>query len=263
MRRRLRSDRPVMTPLAAISLGMLGLLAGLLIGAVGIGGVILVPALVYFGGIPIHAAIAGAMMSYVLTGLIGTLVYAGKNSIRWGMAGWLCAGAMPAALAGALAAGRASSLLLEILIGLLTAASGVRALPASPADDGARSAISNSALGFIGAVTGFGSALSGTGGPLILVPILMWLELPVLTAIALSQAIQLPIALLATAGNALSGNLDLTLGVLLAAGLAVGTFVGARIAHAVPRAILRRAVAMVLVVVGAAITIKVIARLLA
>jgi uncharacterized membrane protein YfcA len=263
MRRRLRPDRPVMTALAAISLGMLGLLAGLLIGAVGIGGVILVPALVYFGGIPIHAAIAGAMMSYVLTGLIGTLVYAGKNSIRWGMAGWLCAGAMPAALAGALAAGRASSLLLEILIGLLTAASGVRALPASPADDGARSAISNPALGFIGAVTGFGSALSGTGGPLILVPILMWLELPVLTAIALSQAIQLPIALLATAGNAWSGNLDLTLGVLLAAGLAVGTFVGARIAHAVPRAILRRAVAMVLVVVGAAITIKVIARLLA
>jgi hypothetical protein len=264
VRRRLRFDRSAMTALAAISLGMLGLFAGLLIGAVGIGGVILVPALVYFGGIPIHAAIAAAMMSYVLTGLIGTLVYAGKNSIRWGMAGWLCAGAMPAALAGALAAGRASSLLLEILIGLLTAASGVRALPASPSDDGARSdAISNPALGFIGAITGFGSALSGTGGPLILVPILIWLELPVLTAIALSQAIQLPIALLATAGNAWSGNLDLTLGVLLAAGLAVGTFVGARIAHAVPRALLRRAVAIVLVAVGAAITIKVIARLVA
>src|SRR5512145_774282 len=112
-----RSDHPAMTALAAVSLGMLGLLAGVLIGAVGIGGVILVPALVYFGGIPIHAAIAAAMMSYLLTGLIGTLVYAGKNSIRWGMAAWLCAGAMPAALAGALAAGRASSLLLEILIG--------------------------------------------------------------------------------------------------------------------------------------------------
>lgn len=251
-----------MTALAAILLGMLGLLAGLLIGAVGIGGVILVPALVYFGGIPIHVAIAAAMMSYVLTGLIGTLVYARKNSIRWGMAGWLCAGAMPAALAGALAAGRASSLLLEILIGVLTAASGARALPASRAGDGTRSdAVSGPALGLIGAVTGFGSALSGTGGPLILVPILIWLELPVLTAIALSQAIQLPIALLATAGNVLSGNLDLALGALLAVGLAVGTFVGARIAHAVPRAALRRAVAVVLVVVGAAITIKVIARL--
>jgi uncharacterized protein len=253
-----------MTALAAISFGMLGLLAGLMIGAVGIGGVILVPALVYFGGIPIHLAIAAVMMSYVLTGLIGTLVYSSKKSIRWGMAGWLCAGAMPAALAGALAAGLASPLLLEVLIGLLTAAAGVHALPASPAGDDARSnAVSSPALGFIGAVTGFGSALSGTSGPLILVPILMWLDLPVLTAIALSQAIQLPIALLATAGNFLSGNLDPTLGVLLATGLAIGTFVGARIAHAVPRPALRRAVAIVLVVVGASIVIKVMARLFA
>jgi uncharacterized membrane protein YfcA len=251
------------TALAAISLGMLGLLAGLMIGVVGIGGAVLVPALVYFGGIPIHVAIAAAMMSYVLTGLVGTLVYAGENSIRWGTAWWLCAGAMPAALAGALAAGSASSLLLEVLIGLLTVASGVYALLASPAGDGAHSAISSPALGFIGAVTGFGSALSGTGGPLILIPILIWLDVPVLTAIGLSQAIQLPIALLATAGNFFSGNLNPTLGLLLAAGLAIGTFVGARIAHAVPRKALRRAVAMVLVIVGASIAIKVMARLFA
>jgi uncharacterized membrane protein YfcA len=253
-----------MTTLGAIFLGILGLLAGLLIGAVGIGGVILVPVLVYFGGIPIHAAIAAAMMSYVFAGLIGTLVYTSKNSIRWSMAAWLCAGAMPAALAGALAAERAPSLLLELLIGLLTAASGIQALPARRGGDGVRSvALSSPALGSIGAVTGFGSALSGTGGPLILVPILIWLELPVLTAIALSQAIQLPIAVLATAGNYFSGNLDLTLGVLLAIGLAVGTFAGARIAHAVPHTALRRAVAIVLIVVGAAIAIKVTARLFA
>jgi uncharacterized protein len=251
------------TALAAISLGMLGVLAGLMIGVVGIGGVVLVPALAYFGGIPIHVAIAAAMMSYLLAGLIGTLVYAREKSFRWGMACWLCAGAMPAALAGALAAGRASSLFLEVLIGLVTAASGAHALLASPAGDAHSNAISSPALGFIGAVTGFGSALSGTSGPLILVPILIWLDVPVLTAIGLSQAIQLPIALLATVGNFFYGYLDPTLAVLLAAGLAIGTFVGARIAHAVPRAALRRAVAMVLVVVGASIATNVMARLFA
>ncbi|MGA7486747.1 MAG: TSUP family transporter, partial [Xanthobacteraceae bacterium] len=76
-----------MTALAAVFLGMLGLVAGLMIGAVGIGGVILVPALVDFGGSPIHAAIAAAMASYLLTGLIGTLVYTSKKTIRWSMAG--------------------------------------------------------------------------------------------------------------------------------------------------------------------------------
>jgi uncharacterized protein len=251
-----------MTGTSALALGALGLLAGLMIGGVGIGGVVLVPALVYFGGISIHAAIAAAMLSYILTGLIGTLVYARANSIRWDMAGWLCAGAMPAALAGALAANQASSLALEILIGLLTASSGVHALFASAAGDGSReSPMPNAALGSIGALTGFGSALSGTGGPLILVPILMWLDLPVLMAIGLSQAIQLPIALLATAGNFFSGSLDLTVGMPLAAGLAVGTFVGARTAHTVPRAALRRAVAIVLIVVGISIAVNVIARL--
>src|SRR5262245_61286177 len=111
-----------------IMLMMLGLLAGLLIGAVGIGGVILVPALVFFGHIPIHTAIAGAMMSYILTGLVGTLLYARAKSIRWDMVGWLWAGAMPAALAGALAANAAPAGLLEVLIGLLTVSSGLHSL---------------------------------------------------------------------------------------------------------------------------------------
>jgi uncharacterized membrane protein YfcA len=82
----------------------LGLLAGFFIGAAGIGGVILVPALVYFAGAPILAAISGAMLSYILTGLFGTLLYAKAKFIQWDMAGWLFAGAIPAALAGAFTA---------------------------------------------------------------------------------------------------------------------------------------------------------------
>jgi uncharacterized membrane protein YfcA len=252
-----------MIPFEVVTLVGLGCLAGLLIGAVGIGGVILVPALVYFGGVPIHAAIAGAMMSYLLTGLVGTLVYARAKSIQWNMVGWLWAGAMPAALGGALAANLASPVVLEILIGLLTLSTGLQALLSSvdvKMSEARR--ISNPVLGCIGAVTGFLSALSGTGGPLILVPILLYLELPVLTAVGLSQVIQLPIALLATAGNLGYGSLDMVLGGLLALGLAFGTWGGATVAHAVPRATLRRMVSLVLVIVGVSIFINLALRLL-
>jgi len=253
-----------MTAFATIVLVGLGLAAGLLIGAVGIGGVILVPALVYFGGVPIHGAIAGAMMSYILTGLVGTIFYARARSIRWDMVGWLWAGAMPAALAGAFTANLISAVLLEVLIGLLTASSGLHALASRPVDRASHTkSISNPALGLIGAVTGFVSAVSGTGGPLVLVPVLMWLELPVLTAVGLSQVIQLPIALLATAGNLSYGSLDLTFGGLLATGLAIGAWAGATIAHTVPRALLRRMVSIVLVVVGVLIFARVAARLVA
>lgn len=240
----------------------LGLLAGLLIGSVGIGGVILVPALVFFGQVPIHDAIAGAMMSYIFTGFVGTLVYARAKSIRWEMVGWLWAGAMPAALVGALAANAASAPLLEVLIGLLTVSSGLHTLLSGAAQDVQEgSTISKPGLGLIGAITGFASAISGTGGPLVLVPILMWLHLPVLTAVGLSQVIQLPIALLASAGNWYSGRLDMTLGGLLSVGVVLGAWGGARIAHAVPRATLRRMVSIVLVVVGALIFFRVAQRL--
>jgi uncharacterized membrane protein YfcA len=170
---------------------------------------------------------------------------------------------MPAALGGALAANVASPAILEILIGLLTFSSGLQSLFSSvdvKMSEAAR--VSNPALGGIGAVTGFLSALSGTGGPLILVPILLYLELPVLTAVGLSQVIQLPIALLATAGNLGYGSLDVVLGGLLALGQAFGAWGGATIAHAVPRSTLRRMVSLVLIIVGASIFINLAARFL-
>lgn len=241
----------------------LALLAGLLIGAVGIGGVILVPALIYFVGTPIHVAIAGAMMSFIMTGLVGTLVYAKAGSIRWDKMGWLGAGAMPGAVAGTAAASMASANMLEIVIGLLTASSGLHTLLTNNAGKGLRAdtSMSNPVLALIGAVTGFASSLSGTGGPLVLVPILMWLDVPVLIAVGLSQVIQLPIAVLATVGNAYYGSLDLMLGGLLASGVVLGAWAGANIAHAVPRAALRRGVSVILVAVGVLIFIKVMARL--
>lgn len=247
-----------MTLTAVALLLALGLVSGLMIGCVGIGGVILVPALAYLGGVPIHAAIAAAMAGYILTGAIGTLVFARNKSIRWDLSGALWLGAMPAALAGALAASMAPGRWLEGVIGATTLLSGIHALTARSERDGdpART-LSSATLAGIGAVVGFISALSGTGGPLTLVPILMWLELPVLAVIGLAQAIQLPIALLATAGNLYAGTVDLVLGAILGIGLSVGTWFGARLAHALPRKTLRGIVAVVLLIVGAAILFRI------
>lgn len=253
---------PILAPVLA-----LGLFAGLLIGCIGIGGVVLVPMLHYAGGIPIHTAIGAAMMAYLVSGTIGTLVFGNKQSIRWEMAPWLWAGAMPGALLGALAANWAPGPLLELAIGVLTVASGAHALrqQRTAPDAGAAATaapLSNSALALVGAVTGFGSSLTGTGGPLVLIPILMWLGVPVLTSIGLAQAIQLPIAVTATAGNAAAGTLDAALGALLGLGLALGTWGGAHLAHALPRATLFRIVAVVLVAVGLLIVTRIALRLL-
>lgn len=242
---------------ALAALGGLGLLAGLMIGCVGIGGVIVVPALTYGAGVPIQSAIAAAMMAYILSGLVGTLVYARKGSIRWAMAAWLCAGSMPAAMLGAWASTIAQPLLLEAAIGLLTLVSGIHSLAARSVEDAEDGVVANPSLAGIGAVTGFLSSVTGTGGPLVLIPILMWLRLPVLTSIGLGQVIQTPIAILATLGNIRYGAPDYVLGALLAAGLTLGSWSGAKLAHRLPRATLKRIVSAVLVVVGALIVFKV------
>ena len=58
-----------------------GLFAGLLIGAAGIGGVILVPLLVYFAGVDIHTSIAAAVAAFFVSGFVGTVVYSQRGII--------------------------------------------------------------------------------------------------------------------------------------------------------------------------------------
>ena len=52
-----------------------GFFAGALIGCIGIGGVVLVPLLVYFGDVDIKLAISAAMFAYIVSGLVGTFIY--------------------------------------------------------------------------------------------------------------------------------------------------------------------------------------------
>lgn len=248
--------------------GLLGVLllaaiAGLLIGCVGIGGVILVPALSFIGGVPVHTAIPAAVAAYLVSGLVGSITYYRAGSVSWGLSLPLAIGAMPASFAGALVSGAAPASVIELCIGLLTGASGINAF----VNRGGATGDANREPGWqvlvvAGAVTGFLSALTGTGGPLVLVPILMWMRCPILPAVGLAQVIQLPIALLATAGNLGVGEIDIPLAVTLAVGLAAGTWGGAHIAHQVPRETLRRIVAGILSATGGLILLRVAARLL-
>jgi uncharacterized protein len=245
-----------------ILIALLGVTSGLMIGCIGIGGVILVPALVFLGGIPIKVGIPAAMMAYILSGLVATTVFARHKSIRWDMTTWLCLGATPTAFAGAWAVSVVNPRLLEACLGLLTFLSGLNALKTQHLPDGPEPNLSNKGLLAVGAVTGFLSSISGTGGPLVLVPIVISMSVPVLVAVGLSQVIQLPVAIAATVGNVLYGELDFVLGGVLAAALTVGSWYGAKLAHVVPRATLRRIVSVVLVVVGTFILGNVIWRLL-
>ena len=228
---------------------------GILIGCLGIGGVLLVPALRHLGDVAIHVAIPACSLSYLVTGTVGAVIYARHGTIDWDRGIRVCLGALPGAFLGAALLPYIPDFVLGTGIALLILLSGLHTLIASGAryQTGRNAPVMTSGLLLIGLLTGTGSALTGTGGPLLLVPVLLWFRIPILTAIGLSQVIQIPIALLATAGNALYGQIDFSLSAGLVLLLAVGSLVGARLAHVVPADYLKKGVALVMVLLGTAL----------
>ena len=122
---------------------------------------------------------------------------------------------------------------LELLIAVLIIASALNSLRGKGPPGGEARTLAKRSLLLIGAVTGIASSMSGTGGPLVLIPILLWLHVPVLAAVGLSQVIQLPISAFATTGNILYGTIDVAVAAALSVLLMVGVWFGARIAHRV------------------------------
>ena len=243
---------PIITALLAI-----GLVVGVLIGTIGVGGVLLVPALTYIGGMAIHVAIASAMVAYFFAGGVGVIEFSRRGSIRWSDAVWLAAGAMPGAFVGAASASAAPAFALELLIAALIIASALNSLRGSGPSDRVPRTLARRALFVIGVVTGVGSSMSGTGGPLVLIPVLLWLRVPVLAAVGLSQAIQLPISAFATAGNILYGTIDVAVAAALSVLLMIGVWFGARIAHRVSSVALKRFVSLMLLGVGVMMLVRV------
>jgi len=166
---------------------------------------------------------------------------------------------LPAACLGAWLASLTPALLLEVLVGALAGIAGIRTLAVrgTVGEPGSRQQPALRRLVAAGGVTGLLSALTGTSGPLVLVPILIEFDLSVLAAVGLSQVIQVPIAAVATAGNAALGEIDWILAGWLALGHGVGTAIGARVAHRLPAPLLRRIVAVTLTLVGALVLIRI------
>lgn len=244
---------------AVAAIIIIGLVAGFLIGTVGIGGVIIVPVLTYFMGLEIQYAIAAALAGFIITGIVGTYQYAKARSIEWRSAGVLVAAAIPTALLGSLMVQKVNPLVLKCLIGGLVAVSGLQAIFSNgvPAESASGTTLSPRWLATVGGFTSFFSTISGTGGPLILVPILMWQQQPLLGAIGLSQVIQLPISIVATAANLAMETIDPYLGIGLSIGLAVGCWFGAAVAHRLPTKTLKLIVSCLLVLIGFAMLVDV------
>ena len=217
----------------------LTLLAGALIGATGIGGVLVVPILVGIEGLDLSRAIAASAIAFAFPGLLA-LWRLRRHPVPQDAGPPLpfkplILGALPGALLGAMWVHQAQPSLLLGILGCVALGSGVRGFILR-AGSAARAPVRLSSLGasLLGAGVGVGSGLTGTGGPVLLVPLLLILRQPLPATIMAAQTIQLPIAL--SAGlmhwvlGAIDGALALVLGLCLLLGFLWGQWAARRVA---------------------------------
>jgi len=231
----------------AAALCVAGVIIGVLIGATGIGGVLLVSFLVHGLGYPVQSAVAVALWSYLWSGLLAIALYWRRGSIATRPALWLCAASVPGAFLGACALAVVPGKVVEALIGGVLLLGGVQTLR-PPREHTDRTPPGPALLVGLGLLTGFASALLGAGGAFLLVPLLVALGEPVLLAVGLGQAIQVPISAVATVANLRAGRIALLYGTILAAALAVGIALGTPLAHGVSQRTLRLLVALAMLV---------------
>lgn len=236
--------------LVAIAFGV-----GALIGAVGIGGVLLVAALATIGKLDIHEAAATALFTFIFTGVTGTLFFQRKGSIDWRITVPLCLGAVLFGFIGAWANSRMGSGALALILAGVIIFAGIYTLASRhgaprAAYDG-RPRAQAALLGGVGAVSGFGSGLTGVGGPALSVPIMVLFGFPALATIGASQVIQIIAAISGTLGNLSFGTINWGLVIPLTVVELGGVLVGAWTAHAVNQVVLRRFVGILCIPVGA------------
>ncbi len=232
------------------------LLVGVLVGICGVGGILIIPFLVYIGGIDIHTVIPACMGGFSLSAFVAVYAYARQGSIRWNKAVFLIIGAAPGAYAGSLTVVALPALALELIVIALVFVSAVRALRAADANgqSSAFEKVPSLVLIMLGLLVGYGSSVSGTGGPLLLVPALLLLSCPVRVAVGLSMAIQLAIAPFATVGHVMHGSIDWSLALPLGLAVSAGVWIGALIAHRISTRSVQRFVAGALLLSGAMMT---------
>lgn len=239
------------------SLGLAGtlavLLAGWFGGACGIGGVLMVPSLAALEHIAPHKAIAAASVAF---GLMGALAFLRFRHEKRAMIGGsaLMLGAAPGAALGGLIVHRVPADHLLGILAVLLIASGVHGFVRPRCKEAPP--LAPRIIACIGFAVGLGSALTGTGGAVLLVPILLALRQPLQPTILASIVIQLPIGASGAVGHLAAGAIEPVLTAQLSLFLIAGAVAGRWCADRVPVRLLQHAVTSLMVATGAWILLR-------
>lgn len=212
------------------------------------------------GGLDIHEATATTLFVFLFTGLLGTWMFHRRGHLYPRIAAPVCIGSVAFSYLGAFVNAMVESRPLTIIIAAVIVFSGVYVLlPARHAEgsyrDG-RGASQQALLFGAGALSGFGSGLSGAGGAVFSVPLMLILGFKPLAAIGTSQVLQIVVATSGTAGNLRYGSVNFMAAAWVVLFALAGVAIGVRTAQSASALVQRRMVAGLCIVVGAFMLVR-------
>ncbi|GAB3605303.1 sulfite exporter TauE/SafE family protein [Conyzicola nivalis] len=217
---------------------LIGLVGGVLSGAFGIGGgIIMVPMLIAIAGLDQRAAAATSLVAIIPAALVGSIAYLANGEIDLAAAGLIAVGAVAGTLVGTRLLRRISLTWLRWLFIALIVAVAARMLLVAPERGESVELTVWVALGYIalGLVMGVASGLFGIGGGVIAVPALVAVfGASDLVAKGTSLLVMLPTAVVGTASNARARVVDVRAGLAVGIAATVGSVPGVALALVMP-----------------------------
>jgi uncharacterized membrane protein YfcA len=252
-----------------IALAALGI--GIVVGLTGMGGgALMTPVLVLFFNVPPLSAVSSDLVASAVMKPVGSFVHLRRGTVRLDLVRWLCIGSVPAAFCGVFvtrALGNGSSVNDAVQkalgVALIIAAAGlfVRAYmrlaerarnrqahrladPSGPPDVVVR-VLPTVIIGAIGGLV-VGMTSVGSGSLIIIALMLLYPTLRASSLVGTDLVQAVPLVAAAALGHIFFGDLQLSITGSLLVGSIPGAYIGAQLSARLPGALIRRALAFVL-----------------
>lgn len=227
-----------MSPRYVAILALTGVVGGILSGAFGIGGgVIMVPLLVALARLDQRAASATSLVAIVPTSIVGAITYFASGHIDFAAGGFVAIGAIAGAVVGARLLRRIPITWLRWMFIVFVVAVAVRMLLVAPERGESVELTVGVALGYValGLVMGVASGLFGIGGGVIAVPALVAVfGASDLVAKGTSLLVMIPTGLVGTVSNARAGVVDVRAGLVVGIAATIASVPGVALALVMP-----------------------------
>jgi uncharacterized membrane protein YfcA len=242
-----------------------GLIVGFAVGLTGMGGgALMTPILVLVFGVAPLAAVSSDLVASLIMKPVGAAVHAGRGTVRWNLAGWLALGSVPAAFLGVVFLKSIGGSRIQTIISIALGAVLLLAVAAlvlkmyldhrngigGGVDEKIR--VKKLPTLAIGASIGFIVGITSVGSGTLVIVLLLFLYPRLrgsqMVGTDLAQAI--PMVGSAALAHVVFGDFKLALTLSILIGSIPGVLIGAAISSYAPTALIRGALAAVLLVSG-------------